>query len=72
MWLSKEQLIRWAWDTWARRRAEYVGQNESGVRIWRVHRLRHPREAEGVAGGSAEDFSLLLWGGTGREAVRVG
>jgi adenylate kinase family enzyme len=51
MWLSKDHPIRWAWDTWARRRAEY------GARIMdprfahlQVHRLRHPREAEGLAG----------------------
>ena len=50
MWLSKEHPIRWAWDTWARRRAEYGARIED-VRFahLQVHRLRHPREADGVA-----------------------
>jgi adenylate kinase family enzyme len=41
-WLSREHPIRWAWDTMADRRARY----EELLAGTRVHRLRHPREAE--------------------------
>ena len=49
MWFSKEHPIRWAWDTWARRRAEYAGRiADPRFSHLQVHRLRHPREAEGL------------------------
>ncbi len=45
-WLDPEHPIRWAWDTWARRRAEYVARcAEPRYAGLRIHRLRHPREA---------------------------
>ena len=47
MWFSKEHPIRWAWDTWARRRADYEGRiADTRFSHLQVHRLRHPREAE--------------------------
>ena len=46
-WLDKEHPIRWAWDTYNRRRAQYealfADPKLEGVT---KHRLRHPREAE--------------------------
>ena len=46
-WLDPEHPIRWAWDTWVRRRREYAlraaDPRYAGLRI---HRLRHPREAQ--------------------------
>lgn len=49
-WLSKEHPIRWAWDTFERRRAGYeqAFANPKLAHL-QVHRLRHPREADGVA-----------------------
>ena len=46
-WLSKEHPIRWAWDTFTRRREGYA-QMFADPRLQRLslHRLRHPREAE--------------------------
>lgn len=47
MWLDKEHPIRWAWDTWARRRKEYEARvADPRFAHITVHRLRHPREAE--------------------------
>lgn len=49
MWLDKTHPIRWAWDTWARRRAEYERRIEDPrFGHLQVHRLRHPREAAGL------------------------
>lgn len=46
-WLDKEHPIRWAWDTFHRRRAAYEAMlAEPGYDHLEVHRLRHPREAE--------------------------
>lgn len=45
-WLDPEHPIRWAWDTWARKRAEL--EAIFGAPEWTdrpLHRLRHPREA---------------------------
>lgn len=44
-WLDKGHPIRWAWDTWAQRRARYPAmferlENPKPL----VHRLSHPRE----------------------------
>lgn len=46
-WLSKEHPIRWAWDTFHRRRAGYE-QALTSPRLahLQVHRLRHPSEAD--------------------------
>jgi hypothetical protein len=48
-WLSREHPVRWAWDTFDRRRAGYeqAFANPKLAHL-RVHRLRHPREAEGI------------------------
>lgn len=46
-WIDKEHPIRWAWDTFERRRVAYekafVAEKPSHLT---VHRLRHPREAD--------------------------
>jgi adenylate kinase family enzyme len=48
-WLDKEHPIRWAWDTYHRRRAAYEAMlAEPGYEHLRLHRLRHPREAAGL------------------------
>lgn len=50
-WFSKEHPIRWSWDTYARLKARYELMSSDGS--WahlRVHRLLHPREADGLAG----------------------
>jgi adenylate kinase family enzyme len=48
-WLDKEHPIRWAWDTYHRRRAAYETMlAEPGYGHLEIHRLRHPREADGV------------------------
>ncbi len=50
-WLSKEHPVRWAWDTFERRRAGYEQALTSPkLAHLQVHRLRDPREADGVAG----------------------
>ncbi len=50
MWFDKDHPIRWAWDTFDIRRAQYeerFGQCElAGARLIR---LRHPREAKDIA-----------------------
>lgn len=48
-WLDKEHPIRWAWDTFKRRRTAYEKAfvAEKPVHL-AVHRLRHPREADGL------------------------
>jgi len=48
-WLDKEHPIRWSWDTYARTKARYELAAVDGT--WshlRIHRLRHPREADGL------------------------
>lgn len=46
-WLDKDHPIRWAWDTFDRRRAGYEKAFETKKPAHlTVHRLRHPREAE--------------------------
>jgi len=50
-WLDKDHPLRWAWDTWARRRMQYEARLEDPrFAHLQVHRLRHPREAKGLAG----------------------
>ena len=49
-WLDKEHPLRWAWDTWARRREEYAARvGDPRFAHLQVHRLRRPREAERLA-----------------------
>ena len=48
-WLDKEHPIRWSWDRYHGLRARYEGLMTDGS--WdhlRVHRLRHPREANAL------------------------
>ncbi len=46
-WLDKEHPIRWAWDTFNRRRAQYdVLFADPRVAAVTKHRLHHPSEAE--------------------------
>lgn len=48
-WLDKEHPLRWAWDTWARRRAQYEEMlAEPGLAHLTQHRARHPRELNAV------------------------
>lgn len=57
-WLDKEHPIRWAWDTFDRRRARYeeafAGERLSHLTL---HRLRRPSEAEPLVArlASAQD-----------------
>jgi adenylate kinase family enzyme len=45
-WLSREHPIRWAWDTFARRRAQYEALfADPALGRLQLHRLRRPREA---------------------------
>jgi len=49
-WLSPEHPIRWAWDTHRRRRAQFDGLlARPDYAHLDVRRLRHPREAKGLA-----------------------
>jgi adenylate kinase family enzyme len=48
-WLGADHPIRWAWDTWRRTRARYEQAiADPAFAHLEVHRLRHPREAEGL------------------------
>jgi adenylate kinase family enzyme len=48
-WLDREHPIRWAWDTYERRRRDYAAMFEDPARGHiEKHRLRHPREAAGL------------------------
>ncbi len=50
MWLRASHPIRWAWDTWARRRTQYEAMlAEPEFAHLRSIRLRRPSEAAGVA-----------------------
>ena len=49
-WLDADHPIRWAWDTWEQRRERYAALiAEPRHAHLKVLRLRHPREACGVA-----------------------
>jgi adenylate kinase family enzyme len=54
-WLDKEHPIRWAWDTFERRRDGFSAlfNRLQGGRV-RLHRLRAPREADDLAERLAE------------------
>ncbi|HEY0651328.1 hypothetical protein [Phenylobacterium sp.] len=48
-WLDREHPIRWAWDTYERRRRDYAAMfDDPGLAQLTKHRLRHPREAAGL------------------------
>jgi adenylate kinase family enzyme len=48
-WLDKEHPIRWAWDTYARRRRDYSAMLlDPTLAHIEKHHLRHPREAAGL------------------------
>jgi len=49
-WLSREHPIRWAWDTHGHRRAQFEALlAKPDYAHLDVRRLRHPREAKGLA-----------------------
>jgi adenylate kinase family enzyme len=60
-WLSKDHPIRWAWDTFDRRREGYE-QLFADPRLQRLslHRLRHPREAEPLIARLALQNSAVI------------
>lgn len=46
-WLDKEHPIRWAWDTYARRRREYAAMFEDpALANLEKHRVRRPADAD--------------------------
>ena len=57
-WFSKDHPIRWAWDTFERRRAGYE-QLFADPRLQRLslHRLRHPREVDPLIAELAAEAS---------------
>ena len=58
-WLDEEHPIRWAWDTYNRRRAQYeVLFAEPRLAEVIKHRLRHPREAERLIARLAAEACL--------------
>lgn len=58
-WLDREHPIRWAWDTFARRRAQYeILFADPRVEGVAKHRLRHPREAEPLIARMAAESCL--------------
>lgn len=55
-WFTAEHPIRWAWNTWAGRRANF--EEMTGLPDYahlHVFRLRHPREVRGVIADLAGD-----------------
>jgi adenylate kinase family enzyme len=49
MWLDKDHPIRWAWDTFDKRRREYEQRFANPEKKdATLIRLRHPRDAEGI------------------------
>ena len=50
-WLDPEHPIRWAWDTYARRKRDYAAMfGDPALARLEKHRLRHPREAGALIG----------------------
>ena len=48
-WLDKEHPIRWAWDTYERRRRDYSAMLlDPALAHIEKHHLRHPREVAGL------------------------
>lgn len=55
-WADPEHPIRWAWDTWARKRVELEAAFQLPECAGRpVYRLRHPREAAALIAGLAKE-----------------
>ncbi|WP_374470860.1 hypothetical protein [Phenylobacterium sp.] len=53
-WLAKDHPIRWAWDTFHRRRAQYAALFEDPrTAHLEKHRLRHPKAAEALVAALA-------------------
>ncbi|HSV02633.1 MAG TPA: AAA family ATPase [Phenylobacterium sp.] len=58
-WLSKEHPIRWAWDTYYRRKAQYeILFAEPRLAKLEKHRLRRPREADELIARLAAESCL--------------
>lgn len=58
-WLDKEHPIRWAWDTYERRRLQYEALlDDARVAHLEKHRLRRPSEAEPLIARLAADACL--------------
>ena len=50
-WTHASHPIRWAWSTWARLRERYESLlADPAYAHLQVHRLKHPREADGIEG----------------------
>ena len=50
-WTHASHPIRWSWDNWARVRSRYEAAFADPANAHlRVHRLRYPREADGIEG----------------------
>jgi adenylate kinase family enzyme len=61
MWLEKDHPIRWAWDTFERRRGEYEQRFANPEnRTAKLIRLRDPREAREIMERLRGDLSALL------------
>jgi adenylate kinase family enzyme len=57
-WLDKDHPIRWAWDTFHRRRAEYEALHaDAATAHLTKHRLRHPREAAPLLEALVAEFA---------------
>jgi adenylate kinase family enzyme len=58
-WLSKEHPIRWAWDTFHRRRGQYeILFADPRLAAIEKHRLRRPHEADALISRLAADALL--------------
>jgi len=50
-WTHASHPIRWSWDNWTRVRSRYEAAFADPANAHlQLHRLRHPREAEGIEG----------------------
>jgi adenylate kinase family enzyme len=59
-WLDKDHPIRWAWDTFERRRGQYeILFADERIATVRKHRLRHPREALALEAKLAADALFI-------------
>ncbi len=57
-WLDRDHPIRWAWDTFHRRRAQYAALFEDArTAHLQKHRLRHPQEADRLIGALAKQLA---------------
>lgn len=56
-WLDKEHPIRWAWDTYADRKARYAAMfDDPALAHLSRHRLTDPRRADGLVAALAAEF----------------